>query len=224
MRKRFETAPDYGAFIHDAMQRPLEGGRFYAFLAYTRCQEIVAFEPKHFLQHEQSQQRDKAIGFIKDLMERCQGVKDHLPDAHVFYRRLIIANAKGIPDALLIERGAIKSTIKAEAVNDIQRALASGDSNLVAATLELNSSHFAELHIHGYKADQHRGMVNLAAAAAACEIANSCVGHLWLRIMCAAGQECRHTDLRDFLRDGLIGDELRAFDAIKLALLKRAGR
>jgi hypothetical protein len=223
MRKQFETAPDYAAFIHDAMQRPLEGGRFYAFLAYNKCQEIVAIEPKHFLQHEQSPQRDKSIGLIKELMDRCQGVKDYFPDAGVFFRRLIIANARGIPDALLIERGAFKPTTINEAVTDLERALASGDRYLIAATLEVNASHYAELYMSGYKADRHEGMVHLAAAAAACEIANACDGHLWTQIMCATGQDCRYEDLREFLRDGLTADEGRAFDSIKLALLKHAG-
>lgn len=222
MRARFETAPNYAAFIHDAMQRPLEGGRFYAFIAYNRCQEIVALEPKHFLQNAQSPRRDKAIGFIKDLMERCQGVRDHFPDAGVFFRRLIIANAKGIPDTLLNERGAFKPTTKTEAVNDIHRAVATGDPILIAATIEINSDHLAHLFMPGYKPNQHQRMVHLAAAAAACEITKSCEGHLWIQIMCATGEECRHTDLGDFLRDGLIGDEARAFDAIKLALLKYA--
>lgn len=223
MRARFETAPNYAAFIHDAMQRPLEGGRFYALIAYNRCQEIVAFEPKHFLQNQQSPRRDKAIAFIKDLMERCQGVRDHFPDAGVFIRRLIIANAKGIPDTLLNERGAFEPATKTEAVNDIHRAVGTGDPVLIAATIELNSDHLAELFMPGYRPNQHQRMVHLAAAAAACEIAKSCEGHLWIQIMCAAGQECRHTNLRDFLRDGLTGDEARAFDAIKLTLLKHAG-
>lgn len=224
MRTKFETAPNYAAFIQDAMQRPLEGGRFYAFLAYNRCQEIVALEEKHFVQHAPSPQRDKAIGFIQDLTQRCQGVKDHFPDVGVFLRRLIIANAKGIPDALLIERGAFKPATKAEAVNDINRAISTRDKYLIAATLELNSGHYAELFMPGYKPSQHEGMVNLAAGAAACEIADSCNGHLWIQIMCATGEECRHSDLREFLRDGLTADEARAFDAIKLALLKHARR
>lgn len=220
MRARFETAPNYAAFIHDAMQRPLEGGRFYAFIAYNRCQEIAAIDPKHFQQNDPSPRRDKAIGFIKDLMGRCEGVRDHFPDAGVFFRRLIIANAKGIPDALLNQRGISASTTKAEAVNDIGRAVASGDPILTAATIESNAHHLAELFMPGYKPSQHQGMVHLASAAAACEIAKSCEGHLWIQIMCATGQECRHTDLRDFLRDGLTGDQARAFDAIKRALLK----
>lgn len=222
MRTRFETAPNYAAFIQDAIQRPLEGGRFYAFIAYNRCQEIAAIEPKHFLQNEQSPRRDKAIGHVKNLMERCQGVKDHFPDAGAFSRRLSIANAKGIPDALLPGRGAYNPATQAEAVNDIQRAVLSGDQILIAATIELNANHLAALFMPGYKPDQHQGMVNLAAAAAACEIANSCEGHLWIQIMCATGEECRHTDLRDFLRDGFSADEALAFDGIKLALLKHA--
>jgi hypothetical protein len=67
-------------------------------------------------------------------------------------------------------------------------------------------------------------MLSLAAAAAACEVVNACEGHLWTQITCATGEECRHSDLRDFLRDGFNAEETRTFDAIKLELLKLVGR
>ena len=59
------------------MQRPLEGGRFYAILAYHRCDGLTGIEAAHFAQHAQSVQRDKSITVVKDLMQRCEGVKDH---------------------------------------------------------------------------------------------------------------------------------------------------
>lgn len=224
MRKRFESAPNYAAFIHDAIQRPLEGGRFYAVLAYHRCEELAGIEAKHFSQHEQSERRDKAITVIEDLMQRCEGVKAHFPDIGVIMRRLNIANAKGTPDTLLIERGLLKQTEKKEAFNDLLRARATGDPYLIAVTLELNVDHYASLSGKGYVPEAHQSALHVAAAAAVCEITNTCVRNLQLQMMCAAGGHCDHSDFRDHLRDGMTADELRQFEAMRLALLTLAAQ
>lgn len=222
MRKRFETAPNYAAFIQDAMQRPLEGGRFYAVLAYYRCEELAGIETKHFSQHAQSARRDKAITVIKDLMQRCEGVKAHFSDIGVIIRRLNLANAKGVPDALLIERGSLKQTEEKEAFNDLARALATGDPYLIAVTLELNVDHFATLSGKGYVPEAHGSALYIATAAAVCEITDTCEENLRLQMMCAAGGHCEHSDFRDHLRDGMTADEVRQFETMRLALLKLA--
>ena len=206
MRTGFERTPSYAAFIQDALQRPGEGGAFYASFAFNRCQELGALEPKHFAEGEQSPRRDKAIAQIKTLMERCIGVTNQFDDA------------------LVIERGALKAASKAEVLNEVQTAIASGDAYMLAVTVEINSDLLTGLSIPGYDPERHGRIGNLAAGAAACEIANECNEHLWIQIMCATGQECGYSDLREFLRDGLSTDEKRRFDAIKLALLKHAGR
>ena len=36
IRRRFETSTNYAAFIHDALSRPEEGGRFFAYVAYNK--------------------------------------------------------------------------------------------------------------------------------------------------------------------------------------------
>lgn len=206
MRTAFEQAPNYSAFIQDALRRPGEGGKFYASFAFNRCQELAALEPKHFIEGEQSPRRDKAITQIKTLMERCTGVTNNWADAP------------------LIARGGLIPADKTEVLNDVIRAVATGDAYMIAVTVEINSDYLAELSIPWYVPDRHRRIGNLAAGAAACEIAKECLDHLWIQLMCATGQDCRYSDLRAFLRDGLSAVETRQFDAIKLALLKHAGR
>lgn len=206
MRTEFERTPNYAAFIQDALRRPEEGGAFYASFAFNRCQELAALEPKHFVRGEQSPRRDKAITQVKALMERCIGVTNEYADA------------------LVIERGALKAARKSEVLNDVQRAIATGDAYMLAVTVEVNSDPLTELSIPGYDPVQHGRVANLAAGAAACEIAKECHEHLWLQIMCATGQTCQFSDLTAFFRDGLSGAEMRHFDTIKLALLKHAGR
>lgn len=203
---QFENAPNYASFIQDALRRPQDGGEFYATIAYNRCLEVAAFEPRHFLEREQSPRRDQAITYVKALIERCSGVKNQFADT------------------LVIQRGPFRPATKEDALKEVQRAVATKDRIMIAATVEINSDDLAELSIPGYLPEQHRRIGNLAAAEAACEIAASCHAHLWIQIMCATGEACQYSDLREFLRDGLNAQDTRQFDLIKLALLKHAGR
>lgn len=206
LHTQFENAPNYASFIEDALRRPNEGGEFYATIAYNRCLEVAALEPKHFLEREQSPRRDQAITHVKALMKRCTGVTNQFADTPV------------------IQRGPFRPTTKGEALKEVQRAVATNDPIMIAATLEFHSDELAGLSIPGYVPEQHRRIGNLAAAEAACEIAASCHQHLWIQIMCATGEACQYSDLREFLRDGLSAQDRRRFDSVKLALLKHAGR
>lgn len=134
------------------------------------------------------------------------------------------SSARKKAERFMLALPAFKPAPKADALGAVQRAVATDDPNMIAAMVEINSDHLAELSIPGYVREQHQRLANLAAAAAACEIAQSCDGHLWIQIMCATGEESRYSDLRAFLRAGLGADDARRFDAIKLALLKHAAR
>lgn len=222
MRKRFETSPNYAAFIQDAMQRPLEGGRFYAILAYHRCDSLTGIEAKHFSMHAQSAKRDRSITVVRDLMQRCEGVKDHFPDLRAVIPRLKLDNARGVPDVLLIERGLLTQTEEKEAFHDLGRALATGDPYLIAVTLELNIDHFAALKGKGYDQAVHGSPLYIATAGAVCEITNTCENNLQLHMMCAAGGHCEHTDFRDHLRQGMTADQVRWLDTMRVELRKLA--
>ncbi|WP_147373771.1 hypothetical protein [Massilia cavernae] len=235
MRKRFESAPNYAAFIHDALQRPLEGGRFYAVLAYHRCESLNGIEAKHFSMHAQSDRRDKDIVVIKDMMQRCAGVQEHFPDYRVIHRRLVLGNARGVPDVLSMEPGLLRlrQTDKARAISELERALASRDPYLIATMIELNLEHYAtmiELNLEhyasllgkGYSREQHRTMLYAASAGAVCEITGTCTENLHLQMMCAAGGYCQYSDVRDYVRGGFSAEETRAFNEIKRALMALA--
>ena len=86
----------------------------------------------------------------------------------------------------------------------------------------MNVDHYAALSNSGYVPDLHRSALYVAAAAAVCEITNTCEENLQLQMMCAAGGNCEHSDFRDHLRNGMSADELRAFETTRLTLLKLA--
>jgi len=224
MRNRFERAPNYAAFIQDAMERPDEGGRFYALIAWHRCALPVSADPKAPLTGS-AQRRLQAEGAIADLQQRCSGVKAQFPDELSFMRAMKIANSRGKPDLLLIERGALLSqTSREAAAGDITRAVGTGDPYLIAATVEINAGYYAEEIDPRFASGKHRPLLYLAAAAMSCEVVGDCDSALGLLAPCAGGGLCAHADYRDFLRDGLDQDERALFEHARKALLRLAGR
>lgn len=226
MRKRFEQAPNYAAFIQDAMERPDEGGRFYALIAWNRCVDIdtVNADPQAPLTGS-AERRAQAEDAIADLQRRCSGVKAQFPDELSFMRAMKLANSRGKPDLLLIERGALLSRTSREAASgDIARAVGTGDPYLIAATVEINVGYFAEKIDPRFINDSHRQLLYLAAAAMSCEVVGNCNSAVGLLTPCVAGGFCAHADYRDLLRDDLDQDERALFEHARKALLRLAGR
>lgn len=223
MRNRFEQAPNYAAFIQDAMQRPDEGGRFYALIAWHRCADVATARVDTSAPLVGSVElRAKAGRIVDELQQRCNGVKAQFPDELSFMRALKMANARGQPDVLLIERGALTGTAPESADRDLARAIGSGDPYLLAATLEINVHNFASKIDPRYAHGNNLSVLNLASAAAACDIVGDCIEHRQVMMACHAAGQCAHADLRDYLRDGLDADAANLFDKTKAALLRLA--
>ena len=105
----------------------------------------------------------------------------------------------------------------------MQRARTSGDPYLLAVTLDMNVEFLAEGIDSAYSGGRNRPTLFAASAAAACEIIGNCRDNIQLMIPCVSGGECKHHDLRDFLRDGLDPEARSLYDKTKAALLKAAG-
>lgn len=225
MRKRFESASNYAAFIHDAMLRPDEGGRFYALVAFNRCMEVLAVELDAQVKVVGSTAiHEQGVKIIDDLKARCSTVKDYFPNEVAFIRELKRANAKGTPDALLIPRGALTPANGAFAQKDIEQAIRSGDPYLIAATVDINIDVIADRLGADFANGQNRSLLYMASAAAACEIVGDCRDSYRVMMPCVAGGTCKHADLRDHLRDNTEPTSRELFDKARSQLLALAGR
>jgi hypothetical protein len=118
LRAEFDAAPDYLAFIQGALARPQEGGKFYAMLAWERC--------------------DAAHG--DEIEKRCTGVKMQYPDLQTLYR--VATELRGGRDALLPEggRGFVAPATRETAQADVDAAIRSGDRYAIAHALNANRS------------------------------------------------------------------------------------
>lgn len=225
MRAKFDSASNYAAFIHDGMQRPSEGGRFYALLAYNRCDELNSVDPAQPAhKNARPDLYERASKKIRALKASCAGVKAQFPDHVTFTRALKSTNSKGEADALLLESSALMTPKRETSLLDIERAKKSRDPYLLAATLDMNVEFIAERIDPAFAQGGNRTALFMASAAAACEIIGNCRDNLRVHVACVSGDSCQHDDLRDFLRANL-GEELRPlYDKTRVALVRSVGR
>lgn len=221
IQARFENASNYAAFIHDAMQRPEEGGRFYALLAYLQCQEYSSLKlPADAVSNSR---RESAIKEALSRKQRCASVAAQFPSEVAFMSALKYSNARGIPDKLLPASGLFPAQNLDHARKAIGQALGSGAPYLVAAVLEVNIDHLAHTISPAFDRGANRALLYRAAAAASCEIAGTCDNSFRVLAQCAGAGDCEHTDLRALLRDGLDAEELGLYELTRLHILEIAG-
>lgn len=229
MRKRFEDAPNYAAFIHDSMQRPSEGGRFYAMLAHHRCADANSVDMndgeglEHILSATEAARRERALKIIGDLKQRCSGVAAQFPDVLAFTRAMMNANTREPRDALYaVTREMYSSTSDSKpAMLNAVRAL--GDRYLLAVVVEATVDRNAGQIDAAYAQGKDRTTLYLAAGAAACEIAGNCRDNIYVLAQCIAGGDCMQDDYRAYLRSGISSESLPLFDKTRRALLEEAG-
>jgi hypothetical protein len=217
MRQRFETAENYAAFIQDAMQRPQEGGRFYAWLAYVRCGEVARAKVRGGDAGNPVYQT--AVRVIGELQRRCRDVGAYFPDERALIAALRHSNARGYPDALMNERGALVPSSRETSVADLQRAYASNDPYLIAATLETNIDFFAESLGEEFRSGEERPLLYMAMSAAACEIAGNCADSYHALLPCLHGAGCEFSDYRDYVRATVPPESRELFDKTRNRLL-----
>lgn len=210
MRDRFHSAASYAAFIQDAMQRPDQGGRFYAFVAYQRCREVAALPAT-----PQYQGVPAAIAAAQEavagLQRRCHGVLEQFPSEAVLQAALLHSNARS-PDALLIERGSLKPVTRETSGSDIARAFATRDPYLIAGTLDANLDFIADRLGPEFAHGQEQALLYQAMAAASCEIIGDCEGNYRLALACASGEACSQTNFAAYVRQGVPAESKALYD------------
>jgi len=220
MRARFDSATGYAAFIQDAMQRPDEGGRFYALLAYQRCREFAALSAAPVLRGA-PEAVAAARTIVAGLAQRCHGVMEQFPNEQLLTGALLHSNARR-PDALLIERGTLRPATREASESDIARALATRDPYLIAATMNANLDFIADQLGPEFRNGQEQALLYQAMAAASCEIARDCKGNYQLALFCAAGEPCLHTDFAAYIRQGVPAESLQLYDRTLTRILQLA--
>lgn len=137
MRRQFETTQNYAAFIHDAMQRPAEGGRFYADIANTRCTIVTALRPDtSAVFNGDVAVRDWARRSVEDLQRRCNGVQVDHNSQVTFIRNLRYLNSKA-SDALMLGKSDLGPAGDVEGIRaQLIHAGQSGDPYLMGLRLE----------------------------------------------------------------------------------------
>ncbi|UGQ47115.1 hypothetical protein [Massilia endophytica] len=222
MRQRFETAENYAAFIQDAMQRPEEGGRFYAWIAYVRCMEVARADTRRASAADRGAVLQAAVRVIGELQHRCRDVAAYYPDERAVQAALRYSNARGAPDALLNERGALLPPSRETSVADLQHAYASNDPYLIAATLDANIDFFAESLGEEFRTGDERPLLYMAMSVAVCEIVGDCANSYRALLPCLNGAACESTDYREYVRATVPPESRELFDKTRKRLLQIA--
>ncbi len=222
LRRQFERTSNYAAFIHDAMQRPSEGGRFYAYLANARCTEFASW--RRTASREIKGDRalyDKAVQAIEALERRCSGVDSSFGSQLGFARSFLYACDKS-PDALMARPGPRPAGDAGSIDAELARARQAGDPYLLATLIETNAGALGKRIDPAFGDPARHEILYLAAGAAACQIVGDCSDNLQLQMQCFAGGECDFADRRDALRAQVPEQSKALFDRAVQALLQIA--
>lgn len=222
MRGEFENAARYVDFIPQAMSRPQEGGKFYALMAWKRCDDLAA-EPHAAPTHVGSDAfHDTSLALFQDLGKRCTGVAEAWPTLEALYK--VVAEQRGGRDFLLPEggRGVVAPGRRESADADIDAALKSGDRWAAAAVLQANVGFLDVGNSTGDEA-LDRQLRESGAEIVACELVGDCRGGVAVALHCASTGDCAHDDWRDVVIAQVPDAQRVIFDTMLSGLHARVG-
>ena len=222
MRSEFDTATSYLDFIGRAMSRPQEGGKFYALLAWKRCNDLAQHHGVAAAHTGSDAFFESALALVQDVERRCTGVLETYPDVQTLYK--IAVEQRGGRDFLLPEngRGIVAPASRQNADADIDAALRTGDRWAAAEALQNNA---ALLDIGNSAGDDgvDRQLHEWAAQAVACELVSSCHGGLEAALHCVATGDCAHDDYRDVVVSKVPDAHRMVFDTMLAGMRARVG-
>ena len=222
MRGEFENAARYVDFIQQAMSRPQEGGKFYALVAWKRCDEL-AQQPGVATAHTGSDAfHESAQALVQDVARRCNGVLEAWPGIDALYK--VAAQQRGGRDFLLTEdgRGIVVPARRETANADLDAALKSGDRWAAAQALQGNVDFLDAGNSTGDDA-LDRQLRERAAEIVACELVGSCRGGIAVSLHCASTGDCVHDDWRDVVLAQVPDVQRVIFDTMLAGLHARVG-
>ena len=222
MRSEFENATSYLDFIGQAMSRPQEGGKFYALLAWKRCNDLTQHKGVAPTHAGNEAFFEGALALVQDIEKRCTGVLETYPDVLTLYK--IAVEQRGGRDFLLPEngRGIVTPTSRQSANADIDAALRTGDRWAAAEALQNNAA-FLDVGNSAGDDGVDRQLHEWAAETVACELVSSCHGGLEAALHCVGTGDCAHDDYRDVVLSKVPETHRMVFDTMLAGMHARVG-
>jgi len=222
MRTEFENATSYLDFIGQAMSRPQEGGKFYALLAWKRCNDLTQHRGVAATHTGNDAFFEGALALVQDVEKRCAGVLEAYPDVQALYK--IAVEQRGGRDFLLPEngRGIVTPASRQNAGTDIDAALRTGDRWAAAEALQNNAA-FLDVGNSAGDDGVDRQLHEWAAEIVACELVSSCHGGLEVALHCVGTGDCSHDDYRDVVLSKVPDTHRMVFDTMLAGMHARMG-
>jgi hypothetical protein len=222
MRDEFERAPDYLGFIRQAMSRPQEGGKFYALLAWRRCDDLNRHAAVAAISAGDDAFRERALASIQDFEKRCAGVQAAYADIQALYT--VVTQQRGGRDFLMPAegRGIVVPSGRDTANADIDAAIRTADRWAQAEALRDNAG-FLDVGNSTGDDGVDRQLREWGAEIVACELVGTCRGGIAASLHCVSSGDCAHDDYRDVIIDQVPGTHRMIFDTMLEGLRVRLG-
>jgi len=222
MRSEFESAASYLDFIGQALSRPQEGGKFYALLAWKRCNDLNQHKGIAAEHTGNDGFHDAAVALIEDIEKRCTGVLETYADAQSLYK--VAMEQRGGRDVLLPAdgRGIVVPAQRATADADIDAALKTGDRWAAAEALQ-NNADFLDVGNSAGDDGVDRQLHEWGAEIVACELVGTCRGGIEVSLHCVGTGDCAHDDYRDVILAKVPDTHRVVFDTMLAGLHERMG-
>ncbi len=222
MRTEFENAPDYRAFIEQAIGRPPEGGKFYALLAWKRCNDLGGHQGRASLIVGDEAFHDGAAALVGDIEKRCTGVLEKYPAIQPLYD--LAMQQRGGKDFLMPEggRGIVSPAGRDTANADIDAALRTGDRWAAAEALA-NNADFVDVGNSAGDDGLDRQLHEWSAEIVACELVGNCRGGVQASLHCVGTGDCVHDDYRDVVRSEVPDPHRAVLDTMVEGMRQRMG-
>ncbi len=222
MRTEFENATNYLEFIQQAMSRPQEGGKFYALLAWRRCNDLSQYKGVAAAFAGNDAFHDGALALIQDIEKRCTGVQETYADIQALYR--VAMEQRGGRDVLMPVngRGIVVPSGRDTANSDIDAAIKTADRWAQAEAVQ-NNADFLDVGNSAGDDGVDRQLREWGAEIVACELVGTCRGGIEVSLHCVATGDCAHDDYRDVVRAEVPDAHRIIFDTMLEGLHQRMG-
>ena len=222
MRSEFENAPNYLEFIQQAMSRPQEGGKFYALLAWRRCNDLNQHKGAAATHTGNDAFHDGALALIQDIEKRCAGVLETYADIQALYT--VAMEQRGGRDFLMPAngRGIVVPSGRGTANADIDAAIKTADRWAQAEALQ-NNADFLDVGNSAGDDGVDRQLHEWGAEIVACELVGTCRGGIEVSLHCVGTGDCAHDDYRDVIRAQVPETHRIVFDTMLEGLHLRMG-
>ena len=222
MRSEFENATSYLDFIAQAMSRPQEGGKFYALLAWRRCNDLNQHKGAAETHTGSDAFHDGALALIQDIEKRCTGVQETWADVQALYT--VAMEQRGGRDFLMPVngRGIVVPSGRDTANIDIDAAIKTADRWAQAEAVQ-NNADFLDVGNSAGDDGVDRQLHEWGAEIVACELVGNCRGGIEVSLHCVGTGDCAHDDYRDVVRAKVPDTHRMVFDTMLEGLHLRMG-